>query len=150
MKTIKCSILITIFYKTTFSGLGELINFPNTIFFKAHKWITRLFFNNTQQRKFLFAALRRFVLGAAKLVVVRHVGCLRRNGLARCWNGSVSLDVWGKYSKSQCSFVSRVEWRSDRHSKFLWCLWKACWTYLIHIQLGFLGLKYIRRKESIN
>ena len=32
----------------------------------------------------LFAALRRFVLGAAKLVVVRHIGCLRRNGLARC------------------------------------------------------------------
>ena len=33
----------------------------------------------------LFAALRRFVLGAARLVVVRLVGCLRRNGLAGCW-----------------------------------------------------------------
>ena len=32
----------------------------------------------------LFAALRRFVLGAARLVVVRLVGCLRRNGLAGC------------------------------------------------------------------
>ena len=121
---------------------------------------------------FLFAALRRFLLGAARLVVVRLVGCLRRNGLARCWNGSVSLDMWGKYSRPPCSFVclvfgesrrylhwcdqrwngslSRAKWLSDRHSKFLWCLWEACWMYLIHIQLGFLGLKYIRRKESIN
>ena len=41
----------------------------------------------------LFAALRRFVLGAARLVVFRLVGCLRRNGLARCCDGSVSLDV---------------------------------------------------------
>ena len=41
--------------------------------------------NNTQQRKFLFAALRRFVLGAARLVVFRLAGCLRRNGLAGCW-----------------------------------------------------------------
>ena len=33
----------------------------------------------------LFAALRRFVLGAARLVVYRLAGCLRRNGLAGCW-----------------------------------------------------------------
>ena len=33
-----------------------------------------LLYNNTQERKFLFAALRRFVLGAAKLVVFRLVG----------------------------------------------------------------------------
>ena len=41
----------------------------------------------------LFAALKRFVLGAARLVVFRLVGCWRRNGLARCCDGSVSLDV---------------------------------------------------------
>ena len=58
----------------------------NAIFFKAHRNELRDYcFNNTQQRKFLFAALRRFVLGAARLVVVRLVGCLRRNGLAGCW-----------------------------------------------------------------
>ena len=39
----------------------------------------------TQQRKFLFAALRRFVLGAAKLVVFRLVGFFwRRDSLAGC------------------------------------------------------------------
>ena len=32
----------------------------------------------------LLAALWRFVLGAARLVVFRLVGCLRRNGSARC------------------------------------------------------------------
>ena len=33
----------------------------------------------------LFAALWRFVLGAARLVVFRLAGCLRRNGVAGCW-----------------------------------------------------------------
>ena len=63
----------------------------------------------------LFAALRRFVLGAARLVVFRLVGCLRRNGLARCWDGSVSLDVWGKYSRPPCSFVCLVIGESRRY-----------------------------------
>ncbi len=35
--------------------------------------------------RFLFAALRRFVLGAAKLVVFRLVGFWRRDSLAGCW-----------------------------------------------------------------
>ena len=63
---------------------GNLL-FSLTLYFGHTKWITRLFFNNTQQRKFLFAALWRFVLGAARLVVFRLAGCLRRNGLAGCW-----------------------------------------------------------------
>ena len=124
--------------------------------FWAHKWIAKLCFNNTHNEGSLFAALNIwFVLGAARLVVVRLVGCLRRNGLAGCWDGSVLLDVWGKYSRSPCSFVCRE--RSGARIDIVnfcgdnkWCLWKACWMFLIHIQLGFLGLKYIRRKESIN
>ena len=92
----------------------------------------------------LFAALNIwFVLGAARLVVFRLVGCLRRNGLARCWDGSVSLDVWGKYSRSPRSFVCRersgvridiVNFWSDQK----WCLWKACWMFLIYVPQGFL------------
>ena len=58
----------------------------NAIFFKAHRYELRNYaLYNTQQRKFLFAALRRFVLGAARLVVFRLAGCLRRNDLAGCW-----------------------------------------------------------------
>ena len=76
-------------------------------------------------------------------MVLRLVGCLRRNGLARCWDGGVLLDVWGKYSKSPCSFVCRE--RSDARIDIVnfwgdkkWCLWKACWMFLIYVPLGFL------------
>ena len=90
----------------------------------------------------------------------------RRNGVARCWDGSVCCGTCeGLCLESPCSFVSgilgrvgvisinvdqrwkvklvsRAELRSDRHSQFWgymkWCLWKACWMHLIHIQLGFL------------
>ena len=45
-----------------------------TIVFRHTNELRNYSLNNTQQRKFLFAALRRFVLGAARLVVVRLVG----------------------------------------------------------------------------
>ena len=79
--------------------------------FWAHKWIAKLFFNNTTTKVLHL----QFVLGAARLVVVRLVGCLRRNGLAGCWDGSVLLDVWGKYSRSPCSFVCLVIGESRRY-----------------------------------
>ena len=115
----------------------------NTIVFR-HTNELRNFALTTHNESSLFAALNIwFVLGAARLVVFRLVGCLRRNGLARCWDGSVSLDVWGKYSKSPCSFVCRE--RSDARIDIVnfwgdkkWCLWKACWMFLIYVQLGFL------------
>ena len=62
----------------------EMVNCLALYFFKATNELRNYSLNNTQQRKFLFAALRWFVLGAARLVVVRLVGCLRRNGLAVC------------------------------------------------------------------
>ena len=56
-----------------YSGFRELVIFPNIIFFRQHKWITKLFFN-TQQGKFLFAALNIwFAFGAARLVEFRLV-----------------------------------------------------------------------------
>ena len=60
-----------------YSGLWELVIFPNTIDFMATEMNYETFGLTTHKRKFLFAALRRFVLGAARLVVVRLVGCLR-------------------------------------------------------------------------
>ena len=89
-------------------------NSENSLFFFFFFFFF-FFSNNTTQRKFLFAALRRFVFGAARLVVFRLVGCLRRNGLARCCDGSVSLDVWGKYSRPPCSFVCLVFVESRRY-----------------------------------
>ena len=62
-----------------YSGFDDI-----TIVFRHTNDLRNYSLYNTQQRKFLFAALRRFVLGAARLVVVRLVGCLRRNGLAGC------------------------------------------------------------------
>ena len=86
-----------------------------TIVFR-HTNELRDFALTTHKRKFLFAALNIwFVLGAARLVVVRLVGCLRWNGLAGCWDGSVLLDVWGKYSGSPCSFVCLVIGESRRY-----------------------------------
>ena len=99
-------------------------------FVLARNLITKLFFN-THNESFLFAALNMFVLGAARHVAFRLVGCLRRNGFAGCWDGSVLLDLWGMCSKSPCSFVCRE--RSDARIDIVnfwgdmkWCLWKAC------------------------
>ena len=96
-----------------------------------------------QQRKFFICTMEYgLLLEAARLVVFRLVGCLRRNGLAGCWDGSVLLNVRGMCLKSPCSFVSgiwrrvcvsplmwargemvasvsRAELRSNRHSQFL-------------------------------
>ena len=121
----------------------------------------------TQWRKFFIYSLEYgLLLEAARLVVFRLVGCLRRNGLAGCWDGSVLLDLWGMCLKSLCIFVClvflgecafspfiwtrsekvtsvlRAGLRSGRHGQFWgdmkWCLWKACWMFLIYVQLGFL------------
>ena len=55
--------------------MRELVIFPNTIDFMAtemnYETIALTIHNNENS---LFAALRRFVLGAARLVVVRLVG----------------------------------------------------------------------------
>ena len=55
--------------------MRELVIFPNTIDFMAlemnYETIALITHNS---KKTLFAALRRFVLGAARLVVVRLVG----------------------------------------------------------------------------
>ena len=68
-----------------FSGLRELVIFPNTIDFMATEMnYETIALKTHNSENTLFAALRRFVLGAARLVVFRLVGCLRRNGLARC------------------------------------------------------------------
>ncbi len=56
----------------------------NAIFFKATNELRNSALTTHNNESFLFAALRQFVLGAARLVVVRLVGCLRRNGLAGC------------------------------------------------------------------
>ena len=94
-------------------------------FGRQHRWFlgTQMYYETIaltiHKRKFLFAALRRFFLGAARLVVFRLIGCLRRNGLARCWDGSVSLDVWGKYSRSPCSFLCLVIGESRRYLHYV-------------------------------
>ena len=103
------------FFNYTFDRWQYRVEGNCTIVFRHTNELWNYSLNNTQQRKFLFAALRRFVLGAARLVVVRLVGCLRRNGLAGCWDGSVLLDVWGKYSRSPCSFVCLVIGESRRY-----------------------------------
>ena len=103
------------FYEEEYSGCWGNLLFSWTLYFGHTNELRDYCFSNSQQRKFLFAALRRFVLGAARLVVFRLVGCLRRNGLARCWNDSVSLDVWGKYSRPPCSFVCLVFVKSRRY-----------------------------------
>ena len=114
----------------------------STIFFKATNEL-RNFALTTHNECFYLQLWIWFVLGAARLVVFRLVGCLRRKGLARCWDASVLLDVGGKYSKSPCSFVcrERSDARIDRVNFWgdkKWCLWKACWMFLIYVQLGFL------------
>ena len=130
-------------------------------FLRLTQWITKLCFNNTTTKVFYLQLWIWFVLGAARLVVFRLVGCLRRNGLAGCWDGSVLLDLWGMCSKSPCSFVSgfwrrvcdismlsRAGLRSDRHSQFLG------WHEVVPVE-GMLNVSNlcstgIPRKESIN
>ena len=62
----------------------EMFNFFYAIFFKATNELRNFALTHNSVSS-LFAALNIwFVLGAARLVVFRLVGCLRRNGLARC------------------------------------------------------------------
>ena len=126
-----------------YSGFGKFVNFPNTIVFRHTNELRNYSLTHTTTKVLYLQLWKWFVLGAARLVVFRVVGCLRRNGLAGCWDGSVLLDVWGKYSKSPCSFVCRE--RSDARIDIVnfwgdkkWYLWKACWMFLIYVPLGFL------------
>ena len=58
-----------------YSGLRELVIFPNTIDFMATEMIYEtLIYTTHNSENSLFAALRRFVLGAARLMVFRLVG----------------------------------------------------------------------------
>ena len=80
----------------TYSGFEKLVIFPNTIFFR-HTNELRNFALTTHNNESSFIcsfeyvyskapadwAIHRFKC-AARLVVFRLVGCLRRNGLARC------------------------------------------------------------------
>ena len=91
-----------------YSGSGKFVIFPNTIFFRHHKWITILFFSNTTTKVIYLQLCIWFVFGAARLVVFRLVGCLRQNVLAGCWDGSMLLDLWGMCLKSLCIFVCLV------------------------------------------
>ena len=146
---------------------------PNTIFFRhTNEWRNFALTTHNNESS-LFAALNLwFAFGAVRLVVFRLVGCLRRNGLAACWDGSVLLlDLWGMCWKSPCSFVSgiwrrvcvsplmwargemvasvsRAELRSNRHSQFLG------WHEVVPVE-GMLNVSNlcstgIPRKESIN
>ena len=130
-----------------YSVLRIFVIFPNTIFFR-HTNELRNSALTKQQRKFFICSMEYgLLLEAARLVVFRLVGCLRRNGLAGCWDGSMLLDLWGMCLKSPCSFVSSF-WRRVCNISMLlraefggdmkWCLWKACWMFLIYVQLGFL------------
>ena len=71
-------------YIYVYIAVCDIVNCLALYFLRHTNELRNYSLYNTQQRKFLFAALRRFVLGAARLVVVRLVGCLRRNGLAGC------------------------------------------------------------------
>ena len=51
----------------------EIVNFSNTIFFRQHKWITKLFFNNTTKKVFYLQHWIWFAFGAARLVEFRLV-----------------------------------------------------------------------------
>ena len=51
----------------------EIVNFSNTIFFRQHKWMTKLFFNNTTKKVFYLQHWIGFAFGAARLVEFRLV-----------------------------------------------------------------------------
>ena len=55
-----------------YSGFGELVIFPNTIFLRQHKWMTELCFNNTTKVLYLQHGIW-FAFGAARLVVLRLI-----------------------------------------------------------------------------
>ena len=62
-----------------------MVNCLALYFFKATNELRNFALTTHNNESSLFAALNIwFVLGAARLVVFRLVGCLRRNGLARC------------------------------------------------------------------
>ena len=140
-------------------------------FLGTHKWITKLCFNNTTMKVLYLQLWIWFVFGAARLVVFRLVGCLRRNGWAGCWDGSVLLDLWGMCLKSPCSFVSgfwrrvcvsplmwargemvasvsRAELHSNRHSQFLGLHEVVSVEGMLNVSN--LCSTGIPRKESIN
>ena len=148
-------------------AVREISYFPNTIFFRQHKWITKLCLNSTTT-KVLYLQLWIFGL----LLVLQDswslgLLVLEWNGLAGCWDGSVLMDVWGfvfrvtvyfcvsgifgesmRYLHSYGPEVKR--WLVCRERSYAridranfwgdvkWCLWKTCWMHPIHIQLGFL------------
>ena len=66
------------------AGSGNLL-FSRTLYFFRHtNELRNSALTKHNNESSLFAALRWFVLGAARLAVFRLVGCLRRNGLAGC------------------------------------------------------------------
>ena len=86
----------------------EIVNFSNTIFFRQHKWITKLFFNNTTKKVFICSMEYGLLL---MLQDSWSLGLLvlEENGLAGCWEGSVCCWMCeGLYLKSPCSFVSGI------------------------------------------
>ena len=86
----------------------EIDNFSNTIFFRQHKWMTKLFFNNTTKKVFYLQHWIWFAFGAARLVEFRLVS-VGENGVARCWESSVCCRTCeGLCLESSCSFVSGI------------------------------------------
>ena len=74
--------------KTT--AVREIVNFSNTIFFRQHKWMTKLFFNKTIKKAFFY--LQHGILDL--LLVLQDswslsLLVLRRNGVMRRWEGSL-------------------------------------------------------------
>ena len=65
--------------------MGEMVNCLALYFFKATNELRNFALTTHNNESSLFAALNIwFVLGAARLVVFRLVGCSRRNGLVGC------------------------------------------------------------------
>ena len=82
----KASSIINRMQQKVIAVLREFVIFPNTIDFMATDMnYETIALTTHNSENTLFAALRRFVLGAARLVVFRLAGCLRRNGVAGCW-----------------------------------------------------------------
>ena len=112
-------IYIYIYIYTHIWRFGKFVIFPNTIFFRHTNELRNFSLTHNNESSLVAALNIRFAFGTARLVVFRLVGCLRQNGLAGCWDGSVLLEVWGMCLKSPCSFVSGI-WRRVCVSPLMW------------------------------
>ena len=65
--------VVNIVNNETGIAVREIVNFSNTIFFRQHKWMTKLFFNNTTKKVFYLQHWIWFAFGAARLVEFRLV-----------------------------------------------------------------------------